>query len=56
MYSETAKVGNVLASSERGLETNWPKCFGTNEVFFCGPMKCLRREACEKLVSPWNFD
>ena len=56
MYSETAKVGNVHASSERWLETNRPKCFGTSEVFFCGSMKCPRRKACEKLVSPWNFD
>ena len=69
MYFETAKVGvevkmnirsqpgfNVHTSCERGPETNRTKCFGTSEVFFCGYMKCPRRKACEKLVSPWNFD
>jgi hypothetical protein len=69
MYSDTAKVGvevkrkiglrpgfNTHASGERGPETTRPKCFGTSAVFFCGYMKCPRREACEKLVSPWNFD
>ena len=69
MYSEAAKVGNevnrsfgskpllsVLTTYDKGLETNMPKCFGTSGVFFCGSVKCPRRKACEKLVSPWNFD
>jgi hypothetical protein len=69
MYSETAKVGGevkrsagsqllleVLAPCEKGPETNKPMCFGTSELFFCGSMECPHRKACEKLVSPWNFD
>ena len=69
MYSETANVGvevkknigsqsgfNVHTSYERGPKTNRPICFGTSEVFSCGSMQCPRRRACEKLVSPWNFD
>ena len=69
MYSETAKVGievgrrvesqmllEVIASCEKGPETKMPMCFGTSELFFCGAMECPQRKACEKLVSPWNFD
>ena len=69
MYSETARVGievnrvvrsqslfSVRTHCEKWRETNRPKCFGTSDVFFCGHMNCPRREDCEKLVSPWNFD
>ena len=69
MYSETAKVGvevnrsvgsqpllSVIAPCEKGRETNRPKCFGSSEVYFCEYMECSYRQACEKLVSPWNFD
>ena len=69
MYSETAKVGvevdrrvesqmllGVIAPSEKGPETKGPMCFGTSKVYSCGYMDCPCRKACEKLVSPWNFD
>jgi hypothetical protein len=69
MYTETTKVGveakrkieslpsfNARIPCEKGRETKRRNCFGTSEVFFCGCMKCPRREACEKRVSPWNFD
>ena len=69
MYSETAKVGievnrsveskmllEVIAPCEKRPETKMPMCFGTSEMFFCGSMECPHRKACEKLVSPWNFD
>ena len=69
MYSETTKVGvevkrksgslssfNAHIPCEKGRETKRQKCFGTSNVFFCGYMKCPCRKACEKRVSPWNFD
>jgi hypothetical protein len=69
MYSETSKISvdakrkigslpdfNTLMPCKKGREPNRPKCFGTSDVFFCEHMKCPRRKACEKLVSPWNFD
>ena len=69
MYSETSKSGievnreigsipdfNTRMCCEIVPEIDMPKCFGTSGVFFCEHMKCHRRKACEKLVSPWNFD
>ena len=69
MHSATAKddVGDkwnieslvdfyVRMPCEKAREPNMPKCFGTSDLFFCGCMTCPRRKACEKLVSPWNFD
>jgi hypothetical protein len=69
MYPETSKIGvevrrksgsvpgfNMCTPCEQKREHNRPKCFGTSEVFFCEHTNCPRRKACEKLVSPWNFD
>lgn len=69
MYTETAKVGvetkeendslsdfNARIPCENIRNTNRAKCFGTSVVFFCECFRCPRRKACEKLVSPWNFD
>ena len=47
---------NARTPFEKGRETNRTKCFGTGEVYFCGYMNCPRRNACEKLVSPWNLE
>jgi len=69
MYSEISKSGidvkskigslpdfNPRMPCEKVGETNRPKCFGSSDLFFCKHMECPSRKACEKLVSPWNFD
>ena len=69
MYSETSKIGvdvnrkiepqkdfSTCTPCKKRRQPNRPRCFGTSDVFFCEHMKCPRRKACEKLVSPWNFD
>lgn len=69
MYTETAKISvettpenaslpdiNARMPCENMRNNSCAKCFGTSVVFFCECFRCPRRKACEKLVSPWNFD